>query len=146
MSSAAGLQERVAWQPPAVKPLNEAVWCAWILKGRAQDRRNRESRAKAVRWISAAALFAAAVLWPHPAQYDVAVRFTVTAGALILMFQSLHGQRYTPAVIFGALVLLYNPVFPVFAFSGEWQRVLVTASAVPFLLSARPTERPVHNG
>jgi hypothetical protein len=37
--------------------------------------------------------------------------------------------------VFGALALLYNPVVPLFSFSGEWQSVFVMASTVPFIVS-----------
>jgi low affinity Fe/Cu permease len=37
--------------------------------------------------------------------------------------------------VFAALALLYNPVAPVFSFSGTWQRALVVATAIPFVTS-----------
>ena len=90
---------------------------------------------KGVKWVSIAGLLAAAGHWPHLGPYDVVVRFVVAAGALAMMFQALRSRYYVVAAVFGALVLLYNPVAAVFPFSGEWQSALVVASAVPFVAS-----------
>jgi hypothetical protein len=117
-------------------PLDESVWQAWVLKGRAQDERSHAAGMKAVTWISLVTLLVVASgFWPHITQYDVAVRFLLAAGGLVLMFQAFHTRHYTFAAVFGALALLYNPVVPVFRFSGEWQSAFVMASAVPFIAS-----------
>lgn len=120
---------------PPVKLLDEAVWQAWLDKGRAQDARSRAARAQAVKWISIAALLAAAGFWPHPVPYDVVARFIVAGGALVVMFHAIHVKQYIFVAVFGALALLYNPVVPVFSFSSGWQRAVVLASAVPFAAS-----------
>jgi len=124
---------RHAWAPPAAKPLDEAVWQAWVAKGHAQNRRSSAARTKVVKWFSIAGLLAAASLWSHLAPYEVVVRFIVAAGALVVMFQAFHARHYPAAAVFGSLGLLYNPVAPVFSFSGDWQRAVVVASAVPFV-------------
>lgn len=50
MSALVGLQElREVWEPPVAKPLDEAVWQAWVKKGRARDRRNNAVTIKAVK-------------------------------------------------------------------------------------------------
>lgn len=122
---------------PAAKPLDEAVWQAWVLKGRAREERSYAARMKAVKWISLVALLfaAAAGLWSQLTPYDVVVRLLVTAGALVLMSQELHTRHYAVGAVFGALALLYNPVAPTFTFTGEWQRALVVASGIPFVAS-----------
>jgi len=61
------LESQPAWAPPAAKPLEEAVWQAWLSKGRAQDQRNRAARIRIVKWAGIAGLLAAAGLWFHPA-------------------------------------------------------------------------------
>lgn len=49
-------------------------------------------------------------------------------------------------VLFAALALLYNPVAPVFSFSGDWQRALLIASAIPFGVSLTwRKQRLAHN-
>lgn len=103
-------------------------------------------RAKAVKWVSIAALLAAAGLWFYLAPYDVVVRFIVAGGAIFLTFHAFHARHYAFAAVFGALALLYNPVAPVFSFAGDWQRALVVASAVPFVASlAWGNVRQAHN-
>lgn len=129
------LATQEVWTPPAVKPLDEGVWQAWLAKGRAQDRRGAATFMKAVKWVSIAGLLAALGRWPHPETYDVVVRFVVAAGATALMLQALRSKYYVVAAVFGALVLIYNPVAPLFGFSGEWESGLVVASAVPFVAS-----------
>ena len=91
-------------------------------------------RITAVRWVSFAAILAAGV-WPHIGPYDVFVRFLVAAGAIALMVQALQDRKYAFGAVFGALALLFNPVAPVFAFSGQWQRALLVASTFPFVAS-----------
>jgi uncharacterized protein (DUF1684 family) len=126
---------RTAWEPPLAKPLDEAAWQAWVAKGRVQDRRSSAVRVKAVKWVSIAGLLAAAGLWSHLAPFDIVVRFIVTGGAIVVMFQAFQARHYAMAAVFGALALLYNPVAPAFSFSGDWQRAVVAASAAPFVAS-----------
>ncbi len=124
-----------AWEAPAVKPLDEAVWQAWIAKGRARDRQSRETRTKVLMWGSIVALLAIAWLWSQLASYDTLIRFVVAAAAIGMMFDAFNKRQYALVAVFAALVLLYNPVAPVFSFSGNWQRALVVASAIPFATS-----------
>jgi len=147
MSTLVVLQPSPAvWQPPPVKPLDEAMWQAWMVKGRRSERRGSAARVKAVKWVCAASLLAAASLWSLPTPYDVVVRFIVAAGAMVMMFQAFRARQFAFAVTFGALALLYNPVAPVLSFSGEWQRMVVAASAVPFIASiAWPRVKQAHN-
>lgn len=121
------------WAPPVAKPLDEAVWQAWVSKGQARDRRSSAARLIAVKWVSAAALLAAAALWLHLGPYTVLVRSVVVLGAIIVMSRFLHVRHYAFAAVFGLLALLYNPVAPVIGFAGDWQRAFVAASAAPFI-------------
>jgi hypothetical protein len=147
MSTSVELREsRTAWAAPLSKPLDEAAWQAWVEKGRAQDRRGSAARVKAVNVVSIAALLAAAALWSHMTPYAVVVRFIVTVGALAVMLDTFRARNYTFAAVCGALAILYNPLAPVFGFSGDWQRVVVAASAAPFLASlAGRNSRAAHN-
>ena len=136
MSTPSGLQElsEVREMLPS-KPLDEAVWQAWQEKGRARDRRNSATRMVAVMWASLAGLVVIAALWSHLGTYDVEARFVVAAGAIAVMFHAIHAGRYALAAVLGAVALLYNPVVPVFSFSGDWPRAVVLASALPFVAS-----------
>jgi hypothetical protein len=136
MSTSVGVRKsRKAWEPPASKPLDEPVWRAWQIKGRAQDRRGGEMRVKAVKWFAIAALLTTAGLWSHLPPYEVAVKLAVAVCAVVAMSQELQARQYAFAVMFAALVLLFNPVVAVFGFSGDWQRALVAASIIPFAAS-----------
>ncbi len=149
MSTAAvKLQElREVRKPPLATPLDEGVWKAWVAKGRAQDLRSSNTRVKAVKLLSIVALAAVALLSSHVTPYDVVVRFIVAAGAVVVMFQAFQTRRYIFAGVFGAIVLLYNPVVPLFGFSADWQRAVVVASAFPFAASlAWRSARTAHNG
>jgi hypothetical protein len=48
---------------PLVKPIDEAVWQAWVLTGRAQDRRSSVARIKVGKGGSIAGLLASAGSW-----------------------------------------------------------------------------------
>ena len=136
MSKAVAAKESTtAWGSPQVKPLDEAVWQAWKAKGRAQDRQGREARIKALKWGSIVALLAIAALWSQLASYELVIRCVLAAAAAGTMFEAFHKRQYALSAVFAVLALLYNPVAPVFTFSGNWQRALVVASAIPFVLS-----------
>ena len=134
MSDAVGL-ETTTWQTPAVKPLDETVWRAWQAKGRAQDKQGREARIKALKWGSIVALLAVVGLWSQVPSYDIVIRCVLAAGAIGVMFEAFNKRQYALGAVFAGLALLYNPVAPVFDFSGSWQRALVVLSAVPFAAS-----------
>jgi hypothetical protein len=129
------VKSQSAWAPPATRPLDEAVWQAWVAKGRAQERRSAAAQIRAVKWVSITALLAAAVIWSNLVPFETVVRFLVTAGAMVVMFQAFQARHYAGAAVFGALALIYNPLAPVLSFSGDWQRAVVVASAVPFGVS-----------
>lgn len=115
--------------------LSEKSWQAWVEKGRARERQNNARGLVAVKCLGLAALLAVAAVWSSVTPFEIVVRFAVAFGAIILLFQSLKQERYVWAVAFAALAVIYNPVSPLFAFSGEWQRAVVIASACPFAAS-----------
>lgn len=118
-----------------MKPLDEAVWQAWVAKGRALEQRRSAARVKAAKLVSIAGLLAVAGLWSHLTSYEVVVRFVVAAAALVVMFAAFNTKQYVIAAVSAILVLLYNPLAHVFTLSGDWHRALVVASAVPFAVS-----------
>ena len=59
------LKSRQTWVLPAAKPLDEAVWQAWLSKGRTRDQRNRAARIKVIKWVGMAGLLASASFWFH---------------------------------------------------------------------------------
>ncbi len=147
MSTPVALKESpTRWEAPPATPLDEAVWQAWLAKGRERERQGSAARAKAVKWVPIVGLLASAGLWSYLAPYEVVVRFVVAAGAILTMFQAFRARHYTFAAVFGALAVFYNPVAPVFSYSGDWQRTLLVASALPFIASlAWRNPRLAHN-
>lgn len=128
-------ESTTAWESPPVKPLDEAVWQAWKAKGRAQDRQAREARMKALKWGSIVALLAVAAVWSQLASYELVIRCVLAAAAVGMMFETFNKRQYGLGAAFAVLAILYNPVAPVFNLSGNWQRALVVASAIPFVIS-----------
>jgi hypothetical protein len=123
------------WELPAAEPLDEAVWQAWVAKGRAHDLRSSAGRIRAVQLASITGLLAAAGFWSQVGGFEVAIKLMVTAGAMVVMIQALQSRYYPVAAAFLTLALFYNPVAPVFTLSGSWQRVVVLASIFPFVAS-----------
>lgn len=120
---------------PSPHPLDESVWTAWLAHGNAEERHRGQVRLKAVKWFSGAVLLATAMIWPLPDPYATIVRFTVSAGALVVMLRAFREGHHPSMIFFGALALLFNPILPVFVFAGEGPRSLIIASAIPFLAS-----------
>lgn len=129
------VKSQSASAPPATRPMDEGVWRAWVAKGRAQDRRTTAAQIRAVKWASISALLAAAGIWSNLVPFETVVRFLVAASAMVVMFQAFQSRHHAGAALFGTIALIYNPLAPVFSFSGDWQRVVVVASAVPFVVS-----------
>jgi hypothetical protein len=123
------------WTAPETKPLDEQVWRAWVVKGRAADERGRAFRLKALKIAVIAGLVSAAFLWTPIVPFEVVVRFLIGAGSISVMIQSLRSGRYVFAAVFAALVVLFNPISPVFEFSGDWQRAFLVLCTAPFIAS-----------
>jgi len=77
-------------------------------------------------------LTAAAALWSRLAPYEVIVRSVVVLGAVVVTFHAIDRKQYQMAALFAACAFIYNPVLPAFSFSGDWQRAVVLATALPF--------------
>ena len=148
MSAVVELHEsRAEWQTPPAVPLDETAWALWMTKGRSEERRGAAARVRAVTWVSAAILLATAGLWSILPLYQTASGFLLTACAMFLMIQAVLMKRYGVAMVFGVLVILYNPVAPLLGLAGDWQRPLVAMSAVPFIASlAWRTKTEASNG
>lgn len=130
-----------------LQPLNPVMWQAWEARGLAEERKSNATRVKAATWISIAALLTWAGLWSYLAPFEVVLRFLVAIGACVLVYKSWHARRYAIAAMFGALVLLYNPVMPLFSLSSDWLRIVLVVSAIPFFASLdRRSLAPVKAG
>lgn len=136
MSSSVELGDRgELLQLPAARPLDEAAWRAWQERNRLRDPRSNVVHRRAMMWISMAALLATVGLWGHAEQYQVVIRFAVALCATGALFAAVHTRHFAFAFVFAAMVLLYNPLAPTFDLSGNWQRLVVVASVIPFATS-----------
>ena len=123
---------------PEAERLDEGRWQAWMAKGRAHDLRVSARATAAVRWVTVAALLAVAALWSEVAPYEVILRSVIVLGAVVVTLHSIGNKRGEIAALFAACAWIYNPVVPVFTFSGDWQRAVVLATAVPFAVLLVP--------
>jgi hypothetical protein len=86
MSASVETRGSGVWEPPLAKALDEAVWQAWVGKGRARDRRHSAALMSTVKWVSIAGLLAAVASWSDLTPYEGVARYLVAAGAVVVMF------------------------------------------------------------
>jgi len=118
--------------------LDETVWRAWLKKTLLEERRRATARIKAVKLPCIVVLMATAVAssyvsTPYVSVYQAVVRVAIGLGAIVILFESIRLRQYTFTALFAGIVLLFNPLFPVFALSGN--RLIVLASVLPFVAS-----------
>lgn len=128
-------ETQTVWEPTPTPPLDEARWEAWVQKGLARDRRSNAVRLKVIKGISIVTLLTWATLLFNATNYELALQSIVTAGSIFVMRQAIQARSFAFAAMFGALALLYNPVFPFAHSFGGWQRAAMAASTIPFVLS-----------
>jgi len=100
---------------------------------------------KIMKLISMAVLIAAAMLWRSAANSQLPqflLGFVVCFGAGVVVMQAVRTNEYVWAGGFAAIGLLFNPVVPVLPFNGEWGRLLVMLSIVPFAISLAALRTP----
>ncbi len=133
MSTAVAVEELPeVLETPTSRPLDGAEWQAWPVEHQPK-RVVRPVAVRIVKWAAIVGLLALGGLWSRVTPFEVAARFLVAAGAIVIMARSLLAARFTVVAVAGAFVLLYNPLAPVFNLSGDWQRAVFVAAAAPFL-------------
>lgn len=128
------MPQAITHAPPATT-LDERAWQTWLTKGRLQEEHSSRVRVEAVKVASIIGLLTAAALWSYVAPYEIVLRFAVAAASLFVMFHALRSGHFVLGVLFGAVALLYNPIMPLFAASGDLQRVLLAIGSTPFIAS-----------
>ena len=118
--------------------MDDNIWRAWMEKNLVQERQGIAARAKVVKCACIGVLLIAAavsssVLPPYLFAYQALVRFAIALGAIVVILQSLRARQYVLTALFAAIVLIFNPVFPTFAFSGH--SAILFASVLPFVAS-----------
>lgn len=143
-------------QAHSSKPLDETVWRAWLNKNLLEERQRAVARIKAVTWACIGVLLGTAVVSsyvvpPYVSSYQAVVRFAIGLGAIGIVFESLRTRQYAFAALFAAVVLLFNPVVPIFALARNW--LILLAAVLPFVASLvwmkerpRRTSTPVNSG
>jgi hypothetical protein len=101
-----------------------------------EERRRGAARTKTVNWVCIGVLALAVVTSSHislsyVAAYQAAVRFVIGVGAAVMVFDNIQTREYGYAALFGAIILLYNPVLPAFAVAASGPILL--ASILPFV-------------
>jgi hypothetical protein len=127
------------------RPLDEDVWRAWLNKNLLEERSRAAVRAKAVNWVCILALIGAVVMSSHVSAfymsaYETTVRILIGVGAMLMMFISIRIREYASTALFGSLMLLFNPVLPAFALSGNGPILL--ASILPFVATLLWMKQP----
>ena len=75
-------------------------------------------RTRLVKWLCIAVLFFAFVLWGSMADYELAVRVVVCAGAAVVAVQAFRAAKRRWTVGFLVIAFLFNPVIPPFRLAG----------------------------
>jgi hypothetical protein len=70
------------------------------------------------KWFSIAALLLALLFWGSAMTYQLELNLVVCFAGIIVLIQALQARKYPWAAGFLAIVLLFNPVVPVFRFAG----------------------------
>ena len=133
MSTAVAVEELPEVLETAIPSLpDEADWQLGPVE-HSPGRRVWSTAAKAIKWAAIIGLLALGGVWSRVTPFEVTARCLVAAGAIIVMARSLLARRYAVVAVAGAIVLLYNPLAPLFELSGDWQRAVFVAAAAPFL-------------
>ena len=135
MSTAVALPEPPEIREPPVSGLLDAAEWQEPAAEYPPMRPGRSAAIRAAKWALIVGLLVLGGLWSRVTPFEVAARYIVDAGAIIVMAQALMAGRYAAVAVSAAFVLLYNPLAPLFEVSGDLQRALLVASAAPFLAS-----------
>jgi hypothetical protein len=92
-------------------------------------------RTTLVKWFSIAVLSFAFVLWGSAADYELAVRVAVCAGAAVVTGQAFHAAKRRWTVGFLIIAFLFNPAIPPFRLAGGLGLVAIVLAAAAFAVS-----------
>ena len=104
MSKTIHSQEPQDSQGQSSKPLDEAVWRAWLQKNLLQERRRAVARLKAVNWacigvLTVAVVASSYVSTSYVSTYQAVMRVAIGLGGTVMMFESLRTRQYISALI-----------------------------------------------
>lgn len=91
-----------------------------------------------MKWVTMVALLTAAALWSSAVNSQLPqflLGCVVCLGAMIVILQARQVKKYIWAGGFAMIVLLFNPLVPIFPFHEAWGRWLALLAIVPFAVS-----------
>ena len=138
------LSEQRVQTAQSPKPLDEAVWNAWLNRNAAEDRRNHAFRMEAVRCgCISLLLLAVGLSFQHAFAYPLwgakVFQFALTLGAIAFAWQTISSRRYVLALAFASVAVLFEPLFP-----SSWlfrNSPVLLLSTLPFIVVAYWGER-----
>lgn len=83
-----------------------------------------------------AATFLALAFGMSIQEYQVLIAFTVCIGALVVVHQALSSARYSWAVVFFLIAVIFNPAALFLTFSGAGSLLVISATAALFAVSS----------
>ena len=92
-------------------------------------------RTRLVKWLCIATLFFAFVSWGSMADYELALRVVVCAGATVVAVQAFRAARRHWMVGFLVIAFLFNPAIPPFRLAGGLGLLAIVLAAASFAVS-----------
>ncbi|MDQ1098293.1 MULTISPECIES: DUF6804 family protein [Chryseobacterium] len=89
---------------------------------------------KALLILCATACFLA--IYKLPIEYYTFLRTLVSVGALIIIYNGIIARQYYLSVIFAAVLMLFNPVFPIYLYRKSLWIPIDTITGILFFLIA----------
>lgn len=113
-------------------PLDQRAWNSWVHRGQTAERRRAGVWRKAVKLGCGLLLLLCSAWWPIGEPSAAAVRFLVSGGALVIALRAYREGHTLAPLFFAGMVILFNPVIPLFPLAGEWSRSMMIGSSIPF--------------
>ena len=92
-------------------------------------------RTRLVRWLCIAVVFVAFVSWRSMADYELALRLVVCAGAAVVAVQAFRAARRRWTAGFLIIAFLFNPAIPPFRLAGGLGLLAIVLAAASFAVS-----------
>ena len=88
-----------------------------------------------MKWGAAVGLLLAAMSWRAGPNIWLLLNLVVAVGSIIVVKRAIRARQYLWASAFAGIVLLLNPVAPVFTLAGNFLLLLFLAGVSPILIT-----------
>jgi hypothetical protein len=88
-----------------------------------------------MKWATIGALLLTATFWSSAANYQPLVGLLVSFGAGIVLVQASRAKEYALGAAFIVIGVVFNPIAPILALSGDANLLFVMLCIVPFAVS-----------